>query len=40
MYLVIVLGEFLYRKVNVVTITSYINKSLDNQVYILIYTPY
>jgi hypothetical protein len=40
MHLVIVLGEFLYGKVNVVTITSHIDKSLDNRVYVPIRAPH
>ncbi|KFZ10041.1 hypothetical protein V502_08354 [Pseudogymnoascus sp. VKM F-4520 (FW-2644)] len=39
-HLVIVLGEFLYGKVNVVTITSHIDSSLDNRVYVPIRAPH
>ncbi|OAF58961.1 hypothetical protein VC83_06260 [Pseudogymnoascus destructans] len=40
MHLVIVLGEFLYGKVNVVTITSHIDRSLDSRVYVPIRAPH
>ncbi|KFY11993.1 hypothetical protein V492_04154 [Pseudogymnoascus sp. VKM F-4246] len=39
-HLVIVLGEFSYGKVNVVTITSHIDRSVDHRVYVPIHAPH